>query len=272
MEKSTSTATQIAEPPPPPSATSSLPAQDLPLPTAADQRSSPAMVAAELPSLAMDLDSSPAFTPGPSQMLPTPTAAAQPQLAAQVPTPPSIATADPSSRGRKRALEGNRQMEKSNYYKMRLLLKDLRPHVLELLRTPDFRNCPAAIEIQQKMKLMLQLYQEMIGDTNTPKREKTAKSESLSNGKAIDQTPQSSTTELRSSETISVIQTEKQSSDGDGDKAADAVVGGSAFGWNFITYGGRATEAVYCGMSKEEYRSSHPIIQAEAEVESHKTL
>jgi len=253
MEKSTSTATQIAEPPPPSSTTLSLPALDLPLPTAADQRSS----------LAMDLDSAPAFTPGASQTLPSPTAAAQPQLAAQVPRPPLIASTDPSSRGRKRALEGNRQMEKSNYYKMRLLVKDLRPHVLEVLRTPDFRNCQAAIEIQQKMKLMLQLYQEMIGDTNTPKREKTDKS-----GKAIDQTPQSSTTELRSSETISVIQTEKQSSDGDGDKAGDAVVGGSAFGWNFITYGGGATEAVYCGMSKEEYRSSHPIIQAEAEVES----
>lgn len=100
---------------------------------------------------------------------------------------------------------------------------------------------------------MLQLYQEMIGDTNTPKRDKSAKSEPLSNGKAIDQTPQSSATELRSS---------------DGDAT---VVGGSAFGWNFITYGG-ATEAVYCGMSKQEYRSSHPIIQPEAEVESHKTL
>lgn len=116
MEKSTSTATQIAQPPPPPSATSSLP-----LPTAADQRSSPAMVAAELPSLAMDLDSSPA------QTLPNPAAAAQPQLAAQV------ATTDPSSRGRKRALEGNHQIENSNYYKMRLLLKDVRPHVLEVL-------------------------------------------------------------------------------------------------------------------------------------------
>lgn len=119
MEKSTSAATQIAEPPHPSSAaTSTLPAQNLPLPAAADQRSSPA---AELPSLAMDLDNSPAFTP---------TAAAQPP---QVPAPPSIATTDPPSRGRKRALEGNLQIENSNYYKMRLLLKDLRPHVLEVL-------------------------------------------------------------------------------------------------------------------------------------------
>lgn len=130
MEKSTSTststATQIAgPPPPPPCATSSLP-----LPTAADQRSSPAMVAAELPSLAVDLDSSRAFTPGASQTLPNPAAAAQPQVAAQVATPPST---DPSSRGRKRALEGNHQMENSNYYKMRLLVKDVRPHVLEVL-------------------------------------------------------------------------------------------------------------------------------------------
>ncbi|VVA89614.1 unnamed protein product [Arabis nemorensis] len=264
MEKSTFTATQIAEQPPPSSATSSLPAQDLPPPVASDQRSSPAMVAAELPSVAMDLDKSPAFNPEAAvqgQTFPTPAAAAQP---AQVPAPPSGATTDPSSRGRKRPLEGNLKIENSNYYKMRLLLKDLRPHVVEVLRTPDFRKCNAAIEIQEKMKLMLELYREMIGESPN-KREKTAKTESLSNGKAIDQTSQSTTTGLRSSET-SYVQTEKQNSNGDG----DTVVGGSAFGWNFVTHGGK--EAVYCGMSKEEYRSSHPITPMEAEVELHNTL
>lgn len=107
---------------------------------------------------------------------------------------------------------------------------------------------------------MLELYREMIGETS--KREKSAKSESLSNGKAINQTP---TAGPRSSET-SYVQTERQNSIGDG----DSVVGGSAFGWNFITYGG--AEAVYCGMSKEEYRGSHPITPVQAEVELHSTL
>lgn len=110
---------------------------------------------------------------------------------------------------------------------------------------------------------MLELYREMIGES--PKREKTTKSESLSNGKAINQAPTSTTTGLRSSES-SYVQTEKHNSNGDGDK----VVGGSAFGWNFVTHGGK--EAVYCGMSKEEYRSSHPITPVEAEVELHNTL
>ncbi|KAL0732231.1 hypothetical protein Bca4012_008440 [Brassica carinata] len=208
MEKSTSTAT-----PPPPSATSSLP-----LPTASvDQRSSPAM----------DLDS-------PSQ-IPSrpPTGGAQ------------VAPSDLSGRGRKRGLEGNLKMENSNYYKMRLLVKDLRPHFLQVLRAPDFRNCKSATEIQEKMKLLLQLYQEMIGQT-PPKRENSIKTESLSNGKALNQTPEPS----------SVV--------GDDNK----VVGGSAFGWNFVTYGG--TDAVYCGLSKEEYRTSHPItpVPADAEVEA----
>ncbi|KAJ0235640.1 Uncharacterized protein HA466_0264370 [Hirschfeldia incana] len=207
MEKSTSTAT----PPPPPSATSSLP-----LPTSAtDQRSSPAM----------DLDSPP---------IPT-----RPHVGGA-----QVAPSDPSSgRGRKRSLEGNFKIENSNYYKMRLLVKDLRPHFLQVLRTPDFKNCQAAIEIQEKMKLLLQLYQEMIGQT--PKLEKSVKTESLSNGKALNQTPE-------------------LSSVGDDNK----VVGGSAFGWNFVTYGG--TDAVYCGLSKEEYRTSHPITQANAEVEEGK--
>nr|AAL38857.1 unknown protein [Arabidopsis thaliana] len=219
MEKSTSPATRVTEPPP--AATSSLPAQAPPLPTSADQRS------AELPS---------------------------PAQPAQMTAPPSTVTTDPSSRGRKRALEANLQIESSNYYKMRLLVKDLRPHVLEVLRTPDLRNSKAVIGIQEKMKLMLQLYEEMIGES--PKREKTAKSDSLSNGKATTTTT-TTTSVLRSSET------EKHSSDGDGDK----VVGGSAFGWNFITSGGPGTEPVYSGMSKEEYRSSHPIMQVEAELE-----
>ncbi|KAG7595447.1 hypothetical protein ISN44_As06g000500 [Arabidopsis suecica] len=231
MEKSTSPATQVTEPPP---AASSLPAQAPPLPTSADQKS------AELPSLA--------------------------GATAQMTAPPSTVTTDPSSRGRKRALEANLQIESSNYYKMRLLVKDLRPHVLEVLRTPDFSNSKAAIEIQEKMNLMLQLYQEMIGES--PKREKTAKSESLSNGKAIHQTPQSTTTSVLRSSESSYVQTDNHNSDGDGDK----VVGGSAFGWNFITSGGPGTEPVYSGMSKEEYRSSHPIIQVEAELELHNTL
>lgn len=108
MEKSTSPATQLTEsPPPPPPPPSSLPAQVPPLPTSADQKS------AELPS--------PAFTPRSTAQR------------AQVPAPPSTVTTDPSTRGRKRALEANLQIENSNYYKMRLLLKDLRPHVLEVL-------------------------------------------------------------------------------------------------------------------------------------------
>ncbi|KAJ4895111.1 hypothetical protein Rs2_21905 [Raphanus sativus] len=163
-----------------------------------------------------------------------------------VPTRPhvggaQVAPSDPSARGRKRGLEGNLKMENSNYYKMRLLVKDLRPHVLEVLRTPDFRNCKAAFEIQEKMKLLVQLHREMIGQT--PKLEKSIKTESLSNGKALNQTPEAS----------SVVGDNK-------------VVGGSAFGWNFVTYGG--TDAVYCGLSKEEYRTSHPIIQPDAEVEA----
>ncbi|KAF8111492.1 hypothetical protein N665_0074s0025 [Sinapis alba] len=199
--------------------TSTATPPSLPLPTAAvDQRSSPAM----------DLDSPP------------------------VPSRPHIgAPSDPTARGRKRGLEGNVKMENSNYYKMRLLVKDLRPHFLQVLRAPDFRNCKAAIEIQEKMKLLLQLYQEMIGQ-QTPISEKPIKTESsLSNGKTLNQTPGPSTVVV-------------------GDDDDNKVVGGSAFGWNFVTYGG--TDAVYSGLSKEEYRTSHPIIQAgEEEAQHHNT-
>ncbi|CAN8306501.1 unnamed protein product [Cochlearia groenlandica] len=199
----------------------------------------PATVAAERPCQVMDIDSSPA----------------------QLPTPPA--------RGRKRALGGgNLQIENSNYYNMRLLLKDLRPHFLEVLRTPEFRNCKAATEIQEKMKLMLQLYQEMIGES--PKREKTMQtdddSSSLSNGNPINLT-----TTTIGSET-SHVQTENQNTDGDGHVHKVVVVGGSAFGWNFTT-SSADTQSVYYGISKEEYRTSHPItpLESEASVELHNT-
>ncbi|KAK2983517.1 hypothetical protein RJ640_023051 [Escallonia rubra] len=40
----------------------------------------------------------------------------------------------------------------SPYFKIRALVQQLRPHVIEVLRTPDFRNCEAANEIRRRVK------------------------------------------------------------------------------------------------------------------------
>lgn len=46
------------------------------------------------------------------------------------------------------------------------------------------------------------------------------------------------------------VSTKQQTVDGDGSQ----IIGGSAFGWNFITFSG--SEPVYYGVTKESFRSS----------------
>ncbi|XP_010523023.1 PREDICTED: uncharacterized protein LOC104801446 [Tarenaya hassleriana] len=177
--------------------------------------------------------------------------------ATQQPTPSIM---DAQGRGRKRPLECNMQIENSKYFKMRLIVRDLRPLFLELLRTPDFKNCKAAREVQEKMKLVLELYQQMTGEP--AKCEDAPKTQSLSNGNVVDQILQDASVksvEMQSFQTGAL--SEKHQSEGNNSVGGDPVVGGSAFGWNFVTFGG--TEPVFYGMTKEEYRSSHPITKGE---------
>ncbi|XP_039063644.1 uncharacterized protein LOC120208433 [Hibiscus syriacus] len=96
-----------------------------------------------------------------------PKAAANPPTATAAQTtsppqqPPPTAPEQPASK--KRPLEdSNDQSQNSPYFKMRLVLKDLRPHFVEVLRAPDFRNCKAADEIKEKTKHLVELYKQMI--------------------------------------------------------------------------------------------------------------
>ncbi|KAK9103613.1 hypothetical protein Sjap_020867 [Stephania japonica] len=106
------------------------------------------------------------------------------------------------------------------------LVKELRPHFIEVLRSPDFRNSKAAQEIRQQTKLILDICEQITSGTipleETRKREKkpTSRSEYLGNGRG-QQGP---------------------------------VVGGSNFGWNFIMYPGG--DAVYYGVTKESFLAS----------------
>lgn len=55
--------------------------------------------------------------------------------------------------------------------------------------------------------------------------------------------------------------TEKQRAN-DGQVSGAYIVGGSAFGWNFITFTSR--EPVYCGVTKEVFREKNPIVSPES--------
>ncbi|KAL2330314.1 hypothetical protein Fmac_017895 [Flemingia macrophylla] len=148
----------------------------------------------------------------------------------------------------------------SNYFKIRAVIRDLRPRFLEVLRTPDYKNCKASQEIQEQTKTVIKLYNNMKADAISLAKSKNVQDGQLKAG----QQPQ----RVKSPEHIQVEKAfarpseikltppvpgfHKQMSE-DGQTQGTYVVGGSAFGWNFITFSGK--ESVYYGRTKEQYRS-----------------
>ncbi|XWS46080.1 hypothetical protein CRYUN_Cryun14cG0033400 [Craigia yunnanensis] len=174
----------------------------------------------------------------PQPPTPTPTPA---------PVPPPTAPEQPASK--KRPLENsNDQFPNSKYFKMRLVLKDLRPQFIEVLRTPDFRNCKAADEIKEKMKLLLELYKQMTAETGMKQKPEGQPQVVKPAVPSENKTFQSSSV------------SEKQQSE-DGEAPGTYIVGGSAFGWNFITFMGN--KPVYYGVTKESFRSVQATLGGE---------
>lgn len=170
------------------------------------------------------------------------------QEAPQPPAPPE----QPASK--KRPLENrNDQFQNSTYYKMRLILKDLRPHFIEVIRTPDFRNCKAADEIKEKMKLMVELCKQMTAETGSiEKRNNAPGSEPVAGETGMKQKPEQQPQAVNKTFQSSNV-SEKQQSE-NGEAPGTYIVGGSAFGWNFVTFTG--SKPVYYGVTKESFRSA----------------
>ncbi|OIS95703.1 PREDICTED: uncharacterized protein LOC109235192 [Nicotiana attenuata] len=146
------------------------------------------------------------------------------------------------------------------YYKMRLIVEDLRPHVIEVLRTPDFRNCKAATEIRQQLNLLMDLYKEMMTETVNPEAAKDAPgaqpmSVDIKDGeKSSEQQKDTKPPENGTSAKTEANSSQKQQA-GDNVVQGSYVVGGSAFGWNFITY--TSGHAIYYGRTKESFRAAN---------------
>ncbi|KAL8091749.1 uncharacterized protein LOC141692253 [Apium graveolens] len=160
----------------------------------------------------------------------------------------------PPTTTKKRPLD----LQDSNFFKIRAICKDLRPHFIQVLRTPDFQNCKAASEIQEKLKVMMDLYEEMIADTNTSEKcENVRQTPPLSDENHDGAKPDRGS--MKPPEDKSVFtgnifenqQTEAVKLQG------TYVVGGSAFGWNFITF--PSTKVVYYGRTKEAFRLQNPV-------------
>ncbi|KAM5555303.1 hypothetical protein ABKV19_023286 [Rosa sericea] len=161
----------------------------------------------------------------------------------QIPNPPPNSVETPPHlhpKTKKRPLDSDAQIPNSGYFKIRAVLRDIRPNVLEVLRTPDFQKCKAANEIQEQVKLLMELYKQMTAQALSAPR--------------CDNVPEGQLSSAAPSEhnLPSGISGQKQQAEDEQNKGT-YVVGGSAFGWNFITFS--TTEPVYYGMTKESFRA-----------------
>ncbi|GLU00669.1 hypothetical protein SLE2022_180180 [Rubroshorea leprosula] len=225
----------------------------------------------------MEVDTPSMEDPQPVQDQPQ-TQVTDPPSTAEAPPPPTPASPPPPpslpSESKKRPLDNsNGQLVNSKYYKMRLIVKELRPHFIEVLRTPDFRNCKAANEIKERMELLMELYNQMPAETvSSEKQKEVLESQPLAGVTGPGQKPQEQPqvvkpTEPSENKTSHLgFGSAKQQQPEDKDTQGTYIVGGSAFGWNFVTYSGNAP--VYCGVTKESFRSTQAEAKAQTQAQA----
>ncbi|XP_043698202.1 uncharacterized protein LOC122648942 isoform X2 [Telopea speciosissima] len=206
-----------------------------------------------------------------TQTLPSEPPPAPPSAPPVVSAPPAVAAvAAASVQNKKRKLE-DVDLRNSTYFKIRAVVKDLRPCFIEVLQTPDFRNCKAATEIRKKMKTMMDLYKQM-----TMERISMAKCKNTLDGQTLlseTRDKQKPVEKRQVEKPVEKRQVEKRAEQhkadkilekssggkhppgGNSHKSEDArvpgtyVVGGSPCGWNFVMYPG--SKPVYYGVTKE---------------------
>lgn len=117
-----------------------------------------------------------------------------------------------------------------------------------------------------EMKIVMDLYKEMTADISTHKRQNVSGSNSLSDEiqdgsvKAASESERASLftrqpeNKPRFSGSISQNQNQKTE---DSRMEGTFIVGGSAFGWNFVTFPG-SNKSTYYGRTKESFRSGNP--------------
>ncbi|KAG6786767.1 hypothetical protein POTOM_008382 [Populus tomentosa] len=183
----------------------------------------------------------------------------QPQPAAPPPPPPPAAVPTPPPppvlpKTKKRSLDNFGPIQECRYFKMRAVVKDIRPHFLEMLRTVDFRSCKGAEELQEKLKLLLELYKQMTAEKLSTTNWKTAP-HSGENGVGLKPQEQLRDTADQSRPgQVFAKPSEKQQAEHSQNQGTH-IVGGSAFGWNFITFTG--SMPIYYGRTKESFRAAH---------------
>ncbi|CAN0824790.1 hypothetical protein LINGRAHAP2_LOCUS216 [Linum grandiflorum] len=146
-------------------------------------------------------------------------AAAVPPPFPTVHQPPAAPPPPPSfyANSRKRGLETDSRTRSGNYLKLRAVVREIRPHLLEVIRTADFRSCKGAHEIRERLKVVMELCKQLTAENGRNTKSRFA---------AV------------------------------GENGVETIVGASAFGWNFITYPDSGGEPVYYGRTKELFRAA----------------
>ncbi|KAG0448886.1 hypothetical protein HPP92_021735 [Vanilla planifolia] len=147
----------------------------------------------------------------------------------------------------------------SKYFKIRSIVKDLRPFFVEVSQTPDFRKSGAAQEIQRGMKNMIELIKELRSESASVTNHKetsvehtsseTIKEEHGDKQEEREKQAQNSQSGMKNEVPKQMI------SPGEQELQDPFLVGGSPVGWNFLIYS--CGKPVYYGVSKETARARH---------------
>ncbi|KAM0945119.1 hypothetical protein DsansV1_C10g0099171 [Dioscorea sansibarensis] len=179
---------------------------------------------------------------------------AEPPLEEPKPPPP----APPQSESRKRKALDAGDFHNSGYFKIRAIVKELRPFFVQLFEAPDFRNCEAACEIRRRMKVMIELTKQLRTDTPSPPKAKRQE-QTCSGVKAEHylgklqeeqkdvQVPRASELSPHANISDEIKKSNESGKEQDGLQGT-FVVGGSPIGWNFVVFPGSVP--VYYGRTK----------------------
>lgn len=110
-----------------------------------------------------------------------------------------------------------------------------------------------------EMKLLVELHKEFTAETTSIGKSKNVPEGQNQDGQKPQEQPKDlkPTTEQPQTDRVFSKPSEKQRAE-DGRSQGIHIVGGSAFGWNFVTYSS-AKEPAYYGETKETFRLRNPI-------------
>lgn len=151
------------------------------------------------------------------------------------------------------------ELRNSAYFKIRSIIKDLRPLFIEVIHAPEFRESKAANDIRKQMNTMIELTRQLRNEAPAAKPEKSeevpaagANKEEKQN-KRENHVPQPQNGKLPTAAKEKVPEAKGPAKQFEEGFQGTYVIGGSPVDWNFLFYLGGTP--VYCGETKASFRA-----------------